>query len=89
MNHRLAVAALPVAALVVFALTVAAIVSSAGSTLGYDFHAYAGAAQRLLDGRPMYDPTIDVAGGFAIYLYPPPFALAIVPLALLGGQAAV
>ena len=62
---------------------------SAGSTLGYDFHAYESAARRLIDGQRMYDPSIDVAGGFAIYLYPPPFALAIVPLAIVGGQAAV
>jgi glycosyl transferase family 87 len=81
--------ALPVVAIIVFVLAVGAIVWSAGSTLGYDFHAYEGAARRILDGRRMYDPSIDVAGGFAIYLYPPPFALAIVPLAIVGGQAAV
>ena len=91
MNPRpnLLVAALPVVAIVLFVLTTGAIIWSAGSTLGYDFHAYEGAARRLLDGQRMYDPAIDVAGGFAIYLYPPPFALAIVPLAIVGGQAAV
>ena len=90
MNPRaLLTAALPVVAIVVLVLTVGATIWSAGSTLGYDFHAYEGAARRLLDGKPLYDPTVDVAGGFAIYLYPPPFALAIVPLAILGGQAAV
>jgi alpha-1,2-mannosyltransferase len=82
------VAALPLAAVVAFAVTAGAIVWSAGSTLGYDFQAYAGAADRLLHGRPLYDPNVDVAGGFAIYLYPPPFALAVVPLALVGGQPA-
>jgi hypothetical protein len=81
--------ALPVVAIVLFALSAGAIIWSAGSTLGYDFHAYEGAARRLLDGVRMYDPAIDVAGGFAIYLYPPPFALAIVPLAIVGGSAAV
>ena len=86
---NLLVTALPVVAIVLFALSVGAIIWSAGSTLGYDFHAYEGAARRLLDGERMYDPSIDVAGGFAIYLYPPPFALAIVPLAIVGGQAAV
>jgi hypothetical protein len=85
----LLVAALPVVAIVLFVLSVGAIVWSAGSTLGYDFHAYEGAARRLLDGDRLYDPAVDVAGGFAIYLYPPPFALAIVPLAIVGGQAAV
>ena len=85
----LLVIALPIVAIVLFALTVGATIGIAGSTLGYDFHAYEGAARRLLDGDRMYDPAIDVAGGFAIYLYPPPFALAIVPLAIVGGQAAV
>lgn len=80
---------LPPIAIVTFVVTTAAIVWSAGSTLGYDFQAYAGAARRLLDGQPLYDPAVDVAGGFAIYLYPPPFAVAIVPLALIGGQPAV
>jgi hypothetical protein len=86
---NLLVTALPVVAIVLFVLTVSAIVWSAGSTLGYDFHAYEGAARRLIDGERMYDPAVDVAGGFAIYLYPPPFALAIVPLAIVGGEAAV
>ena len=40
--------------------------------------------RRLLDGQPLYDPGVDLAGGFAIYLYPPPFALAFVPFELLG-----
>jgi hypothetical protein len=81
--------ALPVLASVAFVLAATAIIWSAGSTLGYDFQAYAHAARRLLDGQPLYDPAVDVAGGFAIYLYPPPFAVAIVPLALVGGAAAV
>jgi len=70
-------------------MTLAGVVGSAGATLGYDFHAYGDAAARVLHGERLYDPAVDVAGGFAIYLYPPPFALAIVPLALIGGQAAV
>ena len=82
-------AALPILAVVVLVLTVGATIWAAGSTLGYDFHAYEGAARRLLDGQRLYDPAVDVAGGFAIYLYPPPFALAIVPLAIVGGGAAV
>ncbi len=52
-------------------------------TLGYDFQAYVQAADRLLAGQPLYDLTVEVAGGFAIYLYPPTFALAVVPFALL------
>lgn len=89
MIRRQVLVALPVVAVAVFVVATLAIVASAGSTLGYDFQAYAGAAQRLLDGERLYDPAIDVAGGFAIYLYPPPFALAIVPLALIGGQLSV
>ncbi|GAC1663653.1 MAG: hypothetical protein NVS9B8_03030 [Candidatus Limnocylindrales bacterium] len=89
MTRRLGIAGLPVVAIVVLIATVGAVVWSAGSNLGYDFHAYSGAARRLLDGQALYDPAVDVAGGFAIYLYPPPFALAIVPFAVLGGQAAV
>lgn len=81
--------ALAAIAISVFVLTVGAIIWSAGSTLGYDFQAYEAAARRLLDGLRLYDPAVEAAGGFAIYLYPPPFALAIVPLAIVGGDAAI
>ena len=67
----------------VFALGVGLILSVAGGTLGYDYEAYVGAARRVLDGARLYDPGASVAGGFAIYLYPPPFALAMIPFALL------
>ena len=83
----LARAALPVLAIGVFGLTTVAILSSAHGTWGYDYQAYAHAAQRLLDGKPLYDPTVDLAGGFAIFLYPPPFAVALVPFVLLGDPA--
>ena len=82
-------ALLPIVAIAVLVITVGAIVASAGSTLGYDFHAYGDAANRLLHGERLYDPSVDVAGGFAIYLYPPPYALAIVPFTLAGGAGAV
>lgn len=77
----------PYLATAFLALTTALILASAGSTLGYDYQAYAGAAHRVLDGRPLYDPAVDVAGGFAIYLYPPPFALATLPFAILPSSA--
>jgi hypothetical protein len=80
---NLARAALPIVACVTFVLTVGAILTSAGDTLGYDYQAYVGAARRVLDGEPLFDPAVDVAGGFAIFLYPPPFALAMLPFALL------
>jgi alpha-1,2-mannosyltransferase len=40
----------------------------------------------LLHGLPLYDPNVDVAGPFAIYLYPPPFAVAFIPFAMLPSQ---
>jgi alpha-1,2-mannosyltransferase len=83
----LARAALPVLAILVFAGFTIATLAVAGDTWGYDYEAYARAAQRLLDGLPLYDPAVDLAGGFAIYLYPPPFAVAFVPFALLGDPA--
>jgi len=76
-------AALPVASVVIFAIVAAVIGRSAGDLLGYDFQAYVSAARRVLAGEPLYDTTVAVAGGFAIYLYPPPFALAFIPFALL------
>ena len=73
---------IPFLALVLFAATTAAVLASAGSTLGYDAAAYLQAAERLQAGQPLYDPTVDVAVGFGVYLYPPPFALAVVPFTL-------
>jgi hypothetical protein len=69
--------------LALFACTTFAVLASAGSTLGYDAAAYLQAADRLLAGQPLYDPAADVAVGYGVYLYPPPFALAVVPFALL------
>jgi len=78
---------LPPFAVAAFALGVALILAVAGPTLGYDEQAYVGAAHRLLDGTPLYDAAVSVAGGFAIYLYPPPFAVAMLPVALLPATA--
>jgi hypothetical protein len=74
---------LPVPAVAVAFLSIAAILASAGDTLGYDYQAYVRAGQRILDGQRLYDPAVDLAGGFAVYLYPPPFAIAMVPFAAL------
>jgi hypothetical protein len=81
--RRLLDAALPIVAVLVFVAAVVAIAGAAGSTLGYDYQAYVQAANRLLAGQPLYDPSVDVAGPFAIYLYPPPFAIAMVPFTWL------
>jgi hypothetical protein len=82
-NRGILGATLRIVAIVLPAVCVGAILSTAGSTLGYDYEAYVRAAQRILDGQPLYDPAVDLAGGFAIYLYPPPFAIAMIPFALL------
>jgi Glycosyltransferase family 87 len=44
--------------------------------------AYWLAARRLIEGRPLYDPTVTIITPFA-YLYPPPLAQALVPVALV------
>jgi len=69
--------------LALFACTTLAVLAAAGDTLGYDAAAYLQAADRLLAGQPLYDPAVSVAVGYGVYLYPPPFALAVVPFALL------
>lgn len=45
-----------------------------------DEHAYWLAARRLIDGQPLYDPSATIATPYA-YLYPPPLAQALVPVA--------
>lgn len=80
---------LPLLAVSVFGLGLGLVLSVAGSTLGYDFQAYVEAGRRVLDGARLYDPTIAVAGGFALFLYPPPFALVMVPFALLPSSLAL
>ncbi len=80
---------LPVAASIWFIGGVGMVLAFAGGTLGYDYQAYVGAARRLLDGLPLYDTAVDVAGPFAIYLYPPPFAVAVIPFALLPADVGV
>lgn len=80
---RLTDAIVPICSLLLLAAMLALVLGSAGKTLGYDFEAYAGAARRLINGERLYDPSVSAAGGFSIYLYPPPFALAVAPLTLL------
>lgn len=64
------------AALVLFAAW------SSGS-LGFDYKAYDLAVDHLLAGQTMYDPTVQETGSFGLFFYPPPFALLVVPFALL------
>jgi hypothetical protein len=47
-----------------------------------DEHAYWLAARRLIDGVPLYDPAATIVTPFA-YLYPPPLAQVLVPIAVV------
>jgi hypothetical protein len=58
-------------------------VSAGNGTLGYDFKAYDFAVDRLLAGQSMYDPNATTIGQFGLFLYPPPFAILVLPFALL------
>ena len=73
----------PVLCVALLALTVGAVLASAGATLGYDASAYLLASERIRAGQPLYDPTVNVALGFGVFLYPPPFALALLPFTFL------
>lgn len=77
-------------ALLVLAVVGGAVVLSGvvSGTLGYDFLAYHQAAERVLAGERLYDPTVEQTGGFGLFYYPPPFVLAILPFALLDPTAA-
>jgi Glycosyltransferase family 87 len=75
--------ALPALAIVVAVGVVGAILASAGSTLGFDAHAYLDAGRRLVSGAIVYDPSIAQAGAAGLYYYSPPFTLLAVPFGLL------
>jgi glycosyl transferase family 87 len=60
----------------------------AAGTFGFDFLAYHGAAERVLHGERLYDPTVQQTGGFGLFYYPPPFVLAVLPFGLLPATAA-
>ncbi len=77
---------LAVAALVSFEVFALLVIGTGVKNLGYDYEAYIGGASRILDGAPLYDLTVNVAGGFAIFLYPPPFGLAAIPFAAVPHQ---
>lgn len=59
------------------------LISAANGTLGFDYRAYDLAVDRLLAGQSMYDADAQATGGFGLFFYPPPFALLILPVALL------
>jgi len=80
--------ALPIVAVLSFAGGVAATLAVAGDTLGHDFLAYHRAIERVTNGAPLYDMSFTVAGGFGLFFYPPPFAVMVLPLALLSPLSA-
>jgi hypothetical protein len=47
-----------------------------------DEHAYWLAARRLIDGKPLYDPSASITTPY-VYLYPPPLAQMLVPIAAI------
>ena len=59
------------------------VAAASGGTLGYDFKAYDLAVDHLLAGQSMYDQTATSMGAFGLFFYPPPFALLVMPFALL------
>lgn len=69
----------------------ALIILTAGSngTLGFDYRAYDLAVDRLLAGQSMYDASAQATGSFGLFFYPPPFALLILPFALLPTELGV
>jgi len=73
-------------AVLVFALGVATIVLVAGDTLAFDFRAYVDAARRLAAGQPLYDLTVTTSGAVGLFQYPPPVAVALLPLVALPGD---
>ena len=85
------------APLIVAAAGVAILILVARSFIGssgfaYDFEAYHSAARRLVDGLPLYPPGAAEAynsGAYqGLYLYAPPLAIAMMPIAQVDLQAA-
>jgi hypothetical protein len=74
----------------ILALAMTIFVGSAG--FGYDFAAYDSAARRLAVGEPLYLPDTPAryaAGQYeGLYLYPPPLAIALIPLTVLPPETA-
>ena len=63
--------------------------AASNGTLGFDYRAYDLAVDRLLAGQSMYDQNATSTGSFGLFFYPPPFALLVLPFALLPGDLGV
>jgi hypothetical protein len=87
---RLANLFVPVGSVALLVAMLGLVMGTAGNTLGYDYTCYAGAAQHLLDGQPIYDNAFSIAVGTCpgTYTYPPTFAAALIPWLLFGAAAA-
>ncbi|MBA2719592.1 MAG: DUF2029 domain-containing protein [Chloroflexi bacterium] len=80
-----AAAALRVAAILSIVVVPGVVILSAvgAGTFGYDFLAYHQAVERVVAGDRLYDPSVQITGGFGLFYYPPPFVLLLLPLGLL------
>ena len=65
------------------------VASAQNGTLGFDYRAYDLAVDRLLAGQSMYDASAQATGSFGLFFYPPPFALLVLPFALLPTEIGV
>jgi alpha-1,2-mannosyltransferase len=68
-----------------FIVIVGGVVWSAAmaGTFGFDSLAYHQAGGRILRGEALYDLSVTQTGGFGLFYYPPAFAVAFAPIALL------
>jgi alpha-1,2-mannosyltransferase len=83
-RRRLGLAVLVAAAMVIqLSLVIRMVVAIGHGFLPHDFLAYDGAARHLLAGQPLYDTTATETGGLGLFLYPPSFALLMLPMTLV------
>ncbi|HEX8025401.1 MAG TPA: glycosyltransferase family 87 protein [Candidatus Limnocylindrales bacterium] len=88
-NRRLLLALLVAGAIVVqLTLVIRLLVAIGQGYLPHDFLAYDGAARNLLAGRPLYDLTATETGGLGLFLYPPSFALLMLPVVVVPSNVA-
>lgn len=71
------------AGILVFLMVAGPIWAFMGENVGYDFDAYRAAAIRLLAHLPLYDAGARQVGPAGLFLYPPPFAVGMIPFALI------
>jgi alpha-1,2-mannosyltransferase len=87
-GDRSVAAALPAVAVVTFIGLVGLTIAISGDTLGFDFLAYRSAAERVLNGQPVYDMSFEQVGGFGLFFYPPVFLPLVLPFGLLDPSVA-